>query len=253
MKKTTVDRLKDDFTTILGQKKMQKFEHIKGQKFYQEFKDMSIQLGKKWQDSDYEDLSYYHKDIYLFECCWSYLVSSQRAIQNLIKYFKDNIEFSKHFNVIDVYAGVGLTTRDLLTYFGYVDNINICDNQIKATYRFLEVNNSLMSFNFNDISDVKRLGNKYDIVVCLDSIEHFKNPMPLTKDLVNMVNDDGFLVETTAFCSPHWYGHYPEYLINNEIVSGRKASRAVHGYIRDYFDQVYSGWNGIPRIWHKVK
>lgn len=246
-RKTKLDFIKDDFEAILGLNAMKRFMSIKGRDFNLKFKNISAQLGQKWVQSNYTDLSYYSKDIYLFECCWTYLVSSSAAVSNSLKYFKEN-EISPQSSVLDVYAGAGLTSKDLLSYFDNVDNVNYCINQIKATNRLLKKNNLHIKNNYVDISEVP---NKYDIVLCLETIEHFENPMPLTIDLVNLVNDNGYLIETTAFCSPHHYGHYPKYMINNEETTGRKASRKVHDYIREHFDMVFSGWNGLPRLWKK--
>lgn len=247
-KKTKLDYIKEDFEIILGKKVMKELFHLKGKYFYEKFKELSAKLGKVWIDSDYSNFNLYSSNYYLLECCWTYLVSSQAAILNMIKYFEDEMTTIQGESVIDVYSGAGLTTRHLLDKGCIVENVNCESPQVNATKRLLNYHNHKMVYNYFNHSDVKR---KYDIVICLETIEHFKDPIPLTKKLIDICESEGYLVETTSFCSPQHYGHFKEYEINNKIVSGRIASRKVHDLIREQFEQVYSGWNGRPRIWRK--
>ena len=93
------------------------------------------------------------------------------------------------------------------------------------------------------------MDSRFDVVVCLETIEHFKEPMHITEKLMALAK--GYLVETTSFCSPQHYGHFDKYLIDGKEVSGMTASRRVHDLIRTEFEQVFSGFNGRPRIWKR--
>lgn len=246
-KKTKLDLLKEDFSIILGERIMKDLLPLKGYDFNLFFKSYSQKLGWKWNKSDFSDYSYYSLPHYLIECCWTYLVSSQAAIQNAINYF-NSISFMTSNNIIDVYSGVGLTTRLLLDEGFIVENVNCEKRQVDATKRLLEHHGYDMVHNYFSHSDVKRT---FDIVICLETIEHFKNPIHLTEKLIDMTRNYGYLVETTSFCSPQHYGHFKEYEINGKLVGGRVASRVVHDLIRQSFELEYSGWNGRPRIYRK--
>jgi hypothetical protein len=134
-----------------------------------------------------------------------------------------------------------------------VSYFNDCKFQVEAAHRILKSPKSRWLPILGDADECKRFNDdgrlKYDVVICLETIEHFKEPKPFTKRLIDLTKT--YFVETTSFCSPQHYGHFPKYLVDGKEVSGLAASVKTHAIIRNDFDLVYSGFNGKPRIWKR--
>ena len=250
-KKTKLDSFKELISAAVPGVEDFEFYSEKGSEFNRKLKQFSADLGKIWNDSGFTDFSWYqHKD-YLIECIWTYVVSSGAATGNMTKYFKEAGIDASRLSCLDYYNGIGLTTLDLINMgFGNVSAFNDVDEQITAFDNLL---NSTDIFPHDDRSPsiLRNIpkGWTFDVVVCLETIEHFKEPMGTTRKLMNMTEQ--YLVETTSFCSPQHYGHFDKYLIDGKEVSGMTASRRVHDLIRTEFEQVFSGFNGRPRIWKR--
>lgn len=252
-KETKLDKFKALISAAVPGVEDFEFYSEKGSEFNRKLKQFSADLGKIWNDSGFTDFSWYqHKD-YLIECIWTYVVSSGAATGNMDKYFKEAGINVSSMNCLDYYNGIGLTTLDLIDMgFNKVSAFNDVQEQITAFDNLL---NSTDIFPHDDRSPsiLRNIpkGWTFDVVVCLETIEHFKEPMGPTRELMNMAEQ--YLVETTSFCSPQHYGHFDKYLIDGKEVSGMTASRRVHDLIRIEFEQVFSGFNGRPRIWKRKK
>ena len=245
-KETKLDKFKALISAAVPEVANFEFYSEKGSEFNRKLKQFSADLGKIWNDSGFTDFSWYqHKD-YLIECIWTYVVSSGAATGNMAKYFKEAGINVPSMNCLDYYNGIGLTTLDLIDMgFNKVTAFNDMPEQIIAYAKLLDhkgIYAPILTKAFP-----KEL--TYDVVVCLETIEHFREPMGLTRELMRMAEQ--YLVETTSFCSPQHYGHFDKYLIDGKEVSGMTASRRVHDLIRTEFDQVFSGFNGRPRIWKR--
>lgn len=250
-KETKLDRFKALIAAAVPGVEDFEFYSKKGDAFNKSLKTFSADLGKIWNDSGFTDFGWYqHKD-YLIECIWTYVVSSGAATGNMAKYFKEaGINLSK-MSCIDVYNGIGLTTLDLRNMgFDYVMYYNDVDYQVLATNLLLRNQEKYMRTGWiKDKSILESGGMKFHVAVCLETIEHFKEPVPFTRMIMDLSRE--YLVETTSFCSPQHYGHFDKYLIDGKEVSGMTASRRVHDLIRTEFEQVFSGYNGRPRIWKR--
>ena len=249
-KKTKLDSFKELIAAAVPGVEDFEFYSKKGDEFNKSLKTFSADLGKIWNDSGFTDFGWYqHKD-YLIECIWTYVVSSGAATGNMAKYFKEaGINLSR-MSCIDVYNGIGLTTLDLQNMgFDYVMYFNDVDYQVLATNLLLRGKGKHLRTGWIKDKSILENGKKFHVVVCLETIEHFQEPIPFTRMLMDMSYD--YLVETTSFCSPQHYGHFNKYLIDGKEVSGMTASRRVHDLIRTEFEQVFSGFNGRPRIWKR--
>jgi len=246
-KKTKLDSFKELISAAVPGVEDFEFYSEKGSEFNRKLKQFSADLGKIWNDSGFTDFSWYqHKD-YLIECIWTYVVSSGAATGNMAKYFKEAGINVENLSCLDYYNGIGLTTIDLIRMgFNSVTSFNDVQEQIESCSRLLKHTGSYCQ-TFTNIPKQWT----FDVVVCLETIEHFKEPMGPTLELMKMAEQ--YLVETTSFCSPQHYGHFDKYLIDGKEVSGMTASRRVHDLIRTEFEQVFSGFNGRPRIWKRKK
>ena len=246
---TKLDKFKQLIAQAVPEVTNFEFYSEKGSEFNRKLKQFSADLGKIWNDSGFTDFGVYsHKD-YLIECIWTYVVSSGAATGNMAKYFNEaGIDVSK-MSCADIYNGIGLTTLDLRNMgFDYVMHFNDVPYQVKATGDLLRSQEKHLRTGWFQSLDFLK-SKKFNVVVCLETIEHFKEPMPFTRILMDATYD--YLVETTSFCSPQHYGHFDKYLIDGKEVSGMTASRRVHDLIRTEFEQVFSGFNGRPRIWKR--
>lgn len=221
------------------------FYSEKGSEFNRKLKQFSAELGKIWNESGFTNFgAYNHKD-YLIECIWTYVVSSGAATGNMAKYFATAGIDTQNMSCLDYYNGIGLTTLDLIDMgFASVTVFNDVQHQIEACSALLKAKDRIALTKTN-----LPKGWTFDVVVCLETIEHYKEPMPVTRQLMDLTEQ--YLVETTSFCSPQHYGHFDKYLIDGKEVSGMTASRRVHDLIRTEFEQVFSGFNGRPRIWKR--
>lgn len=244
-KKTKLDSFKELIAAAVPGVEDFEFYSKKGDAFNKSLKTFSTDLGKIWNDSGFTDFGWYqHKD-YLIECIWTYVVSSGAATGNMKKYFETAGIDTLNMTCLDYYNGIGLTTIDLIDMgFNVVAVYNDVQEQITAFSSLLKSQNKYAS----TLTNIPK-GWTFDVVVCLETIEHFKEPMGPTKLLMDL--SEQYLVETTSFCSPQHYGHFDKYLIDGKEVSGMTASRRVHDLIRTEFEQVFSGYNGRPRIWKR--
>jgi len=243
-KQTKLDVFKEILKIAIPDVEKYEFYSLKGDAFNKSLKAFSAELGAKWnENTEKPDYSIYHSEEYLIECVWTYVVSSQAAISNMLKYFFTMPEVLES-SIIDVHNGIGLTTRDISTnWLGPVSYYNDCDKQIESMKRLYEGYQKPLK-----LDHLQRAGS-YDIVVCLETIEHIKSPMMFTRRMMELANH--YIVETTSFCSPQHCGHFKEYYIGSDLVTGMTASRRVHDLIRTEFEQVFSGFNGRPRIWKR--
>lgn len=254
MKKITkLDKFKQLITQAVPEVVDFEFYSEKGSEFNRKLKQFSADLGKTWNYSGFTDFSVYNHKDYLIECIWTYVVSSGAATGNMAKYFKEAGIDVSDMECLDYYNGIGLTTLDLVNMgFKRVTYFNDCHWQMLASDNLLQNTNARYVRVINDnIESLKffPMKSRYDCVVCLETIEHYKEPMHITEKLMALTQN--YLVETTSFCSPQHYGHFDKYLIDGKEVSGMTASRRVHDLIRTEFEQVFSGFNGRPRIWKR--
>lgn len=246
-RKTKLDSFKELIKIAVPNIEDYDFYHLKGDSFNKKLKEFSAGLGEKWVKSNYTDMSWYRKEDYLIECIWTHVVSSGGAVNNMIKYFNSVLDTKEIVSIMDVYNGIGLSTVEIAQQMNCnISFFNDVSHQVYAVERLINgLKLPKTIFGYYTLPDIS----KYYIVLCLETIEHYQSPIDITRALMNMSKT--YLVETTSFCSPQHYGHFKEYHIEGNVVSGMTASRRVHDLIRTEFTQVFSGFNGRPRIWKR--
>ena len=182
-KETKLDKFKALIAAAVPGVEDFEFYSKKGDEFNKSLKAFSADLGKIWNDSGFTDFGWYqHKD-YLIECIWTYVVSSGAATGNMAKYFKEAGIDTSCLSCLDYYNGIGLTTLDLIDMgFNKVTAFNDVAEQISAYARLLDGRDIYPPI----LTKMIPKGWTYDVVVCLETIEHFKEPLGPTRDLMEM-------------------------------------------------------------------
>lgn len=212
----------------------------------------SKKLAKRWQDSNRTDFSFYSDKDYLYEGILCYHINSINSVKTSINYFSKILGMNlSEKTALDVYNGPGLTTARLQYSGLQMSYFNDVDDQIKSTNAISIANDLGTPTNYKTISAIE--GNMFDIVYCLEVLEHIRDPLILVRDIIKFIKQDGFYVETTSFSSPNYPGHFETYfdLDKNEL-KGRGIKAAYYKLLKsEGFEKVYTGFNARPNIWMK--
>jgi hypothetical protein len=215
---------------------------------YNALKINSDKLGELWVNSKRTDFSIYSTTDYLLECIWCFFVSSNNSIWALNNYFKkNNIDLSE-YSIIDIFNGLGFTTEKLLqSNFKQVYTFNNVDHQISCCEKWCSLHSDNKNINFYEFPKDE----KFDVVLCLETFEHFEDPFDFIKSCMDLSTN--YLIETASFSSPSCYGHFEKYKYDTTILTGRQTQRLAKQIINEEFELVYKGFNSLPRIWKRRK
>ena len=205
---------------------------------------------KQWVDSNCTDYSVYSRPEYLSDLYTVFRVSSSGSIHGMFKYFKDkNVDVTK-LSIFDDYNGFGFTTLVMLkngmTDVNYFNDVKQQSDTFKVLCKAWEFPN------IEPTVDRTKLG-MYDIYCTFEVIEHFTEPLKYIEEVDKHIKPGGHLVYTAGFsgCTNMYIGHLREYIVNNEILSPNRASHKVMDFIKEYYQKVYTGFNGCPVIFKK--
>lgn len=84
------------------------------------------------------------------------------------------------------------------------------------------------------------LNGKYDIIMCLDVLEHVWSPLKLVKEFFGVLDDNGSLMET-----------YIDDSRGSNLIKSNQERREVFAYLNENMRLVYGSINGGTRIWVK--
>lgn len=206
-------------------------------------------LTERWNSSNQTDFSIYSDPLYLYEAFVSFYQVSILCAGKLRKWVNGNGVDPRKYTYFDLYNGIGLGTLHLVQ-MGY--NVSVHNDnpaQIEAMLKLF----AHYKLKPPTIVDETWRKNKYDFVSAFEVVEHYKEPIQITKDLLACVNKGGFYVESTGFQVPTYPGHFHTYNVNGETMDGRAASRQVAKTIRDAgFKKIFIGFNKKPRIWRFI-
>ena len=219
------------------------FTKLSSHLIYEQLGEQSKQLGAKWVASSYTDFSIYDGDQYTLECLWTYLVTSKGAILKAIDIVN---KLYPNFapKALDYYNGIGLTTIDAIRAGWTVDGFN------DVGWQVTNANKLYQHFNVACNTHDELPQDKYNVLICLEVLEHLQDPVKATEQLISVLDEQALIIETTSFSSPWHAGHFPAYTIDGNTVAGRIASRKTHDVMKQHgFTRVFAGFNGRPRIW----
>lgn len=208
----------------------------------------------------YHDPEYNYEGIHCFE-------KSKMCTGNMVKYFHKlkagNVYKGWHIGladprgvlysgkspaemtVLDVYNGNGLTTAHLVANGFNVETFNDCAPQVE--YMQAACKDLAGKTVKNHTSFPTR---QYDIVVSLEVLEHYSNPLVHVKELIDLTAPGGYLVESSGFNgSTENIGHFDTYDIYGKRLNFREARRKTSELISFYYEKVFIGFSKMPRIW----
>lgn len=214
------------------------------------------------------DYSVYHDPEYNYECIHCF-EKTRQCTANTIKYFQrakaGNFYKGWHIglsdprgvfydgkppselSVLDMYNGNGLTTAHLLLNGFNVETFNDCDPQIAY------MQTACKELAGKKVKNFKKLPKKqFDIVLSLEVLEHYTDPLIHVQDLLKLTAPGGYLVESSGFGSKEDnIGHFDTYVIDGKRVSHATARNLTTDLIAFHYERVFIGFGKMPRIWKK--
>jgi len=235
--------------------------------------EVRARLLSQWQASLDEDggptnpdYSVYHDPEYNYEGIHCFEKTRQCTV-NTIKYFQKlkagNVYKGWHIGlsdprgvwyngkpvneltVLDVYNGNGLTTAHLMMNSFNVETFNDCMPQIEFMQTACK---DLVGRKVKNYTKLPK--KKFDIVLSLEVLEHYTDPLIHVHDLVKLTAPSGYLVESSGFGSKEDnIGHFDKYVIDGKRVPHAAARKYTSDLLEFYYEKVFIGFGKMPRIW----
>ena len=146
--------------------------------------------------------------------------------QNILKIINDTLP-NKNIKILDYGCGTGSVALYLSNGINKVTGYDISNKAISLC-KYSANKNNLKNIFFTD--DLKQVGDKFDIVICIEVVEHVKNDVELINLLNNKLSKNGKLILSTPSLNAPLYrlgllenfdksvGHLRRY-DNNSLIS----------------------------------
>lgn len=123
----------------------------------------------------------------------NFAVSELRRHQNQI--LKELVNIPKVNNVLNI----GAIQDDIDKEGGYYKDYFV----EKKYYTLDKYRNENHPFHYNlDVHDLSKINIRFDIVLCLNTLEHVRNPFVAISEMKSLVNDSGYLFIATPYFYP---------------------------------------------------
>lgn len=109
----------------------------------------------------------------------------------------DDSSSLKHLNLLDVGCGGGLITVPMHNIGFNISALDANEHNIIAAKSYAETNGFKINFINNTVENHIDTGNKYDIIICLEVVEHVSRLPLFLRSLYNMLNEGGILIIST--------------------------------------------------------
>ena len=130
-----------------------------------------------------------------------------------IPYIIDKIGNNKNLSILDVGCGGGLVTESLYgAGFTNITGIDLAPNSIEIAKQ--HAGDKKIIYKNIDIADVKE---KFDVILCLEVLEHIDDFGGMIKNIFNTTSDDGLIIFSTINKTYKAFFESiiaPEYIIN---------------------------------------
>lgn len=108
-------------------------------------------------------------------------------------------------NILDVGCGGGLMTVPLHKLGANIIGIDPIDDNIKIAKEYASAHGLTIDYLQSSVEELIKQPIKYDVVVCLEVIEHVANPNEFVKNLSKLVKPKGALIISTINRNPKSY------------------------------------------------
>ncbi len=127
----------------------------------------------------------------------NYIVEQITKHFNLINFKEQPLN---SLNILDIGSGGGLITIPISAMGAKVTGIDANDNNIKAASEYAKADQLKVDFVCSTIEDYLRQKNNnnfFDVVLCLEVIEHVANPKEFIENLTKLVKSNGIIILST--------------------------------------------------------
>ena len=220
-------------------------------KYYRSFKDYNS-IPKDTFCSDMmikykDDINQHYSDIeYLNACLYFYKI----GCRGLTRVVTKHLNLDPNLPIIDLGAGIGLSTFDLTSYFkGDIYYNNLMGKQMEFAQTILKDTKVKFVENYSSLK-------KVDVVLAFDYFEHFKDPIAELNKVIRLLSPK-YIVESSDF-SHAFVGHSEHYIYKDELINHKRFKSLFvkelifeKGYKLHPLSKTTKCWNGEPRIWVK--
>ncbi|WP_341751892.1 MULTISPECIES: bifunctional 2-polyprenyl-6-hydroxyphenol methylase/3-demethylubiquinol 3-O-methyltransferase UbiG [unclassified Candidatus Tisiphia] len=110
----------------------------------------------------------------------------------------DDVVLSSKLDILDVGCGGGLITSALCKLNGTVTGIDALQSNIDIAMKHAEEENLNIQYLKSTAEELVYSNSKqYDVVLCLEVMEHIDNPSDFVKNLANLVKPNGMIIIST--------------------------------------------------------
>lgn len=166
---------------------------------------------------------------------WYSKVAKFKAIRTtqIVKLYKD-----KNAKLLDLGCGIGLTLSILAQEFHRSVGCDIDKEALIATEKILKKVGVKIPLLFYDGKKLPFKDNEFDVVTCIEVIEHVENPEHFLKEISRVLKKDGILHITTA---NKWWPYEPHFKL------------LFLSYLPENLANAYVKFSGKGKSYHGIK
>lgn len=213
-------------------------------------------LFDRWYDSlrdhGVADYTIYAEDDYLAEvwACWQ--IYSKKYLGEISKPRSKPprgiaADLPADATIVDVGNGLGMTTASLRQIF---PNARLWATNLRDTTQWRIAEGLAKTFNFEMVEQPSDIGNRADLCFASEYFEHFEDPLPALREIVEAIAPRRFLIANTF--NGDAIGHFDTYLdgdgtsrLCTEMGRLFSAEMKSLGYVREKTGL----WNNRPAYW----
>ena len=109
----------------------------------------------------------------------------------------DTLKPLENLSVLDVGCGGGVLSEPLARMGGKVTGIDVTEDVVKVAKLHAQESGLDITYQHTSAETLVEAGKKYDVVICLEVIEHVPDPQALVDTLSQLVKPDGILFIST--------------------------------------------------------
>lgn len=117
--------------------------------------------------------------------------------EKISQYLKSSNRSLAAINILDVGCGGGLITVPLCKLGANITGIDAIAENIMVAQNYAAEHNLSINYLQSTVEKLPKQHNQYDVVICLEVIEHVASPSDFVKNLASLVKPSGILIIST--------------------------------------------------------